>query len=172
MVCRLRSGELKLSKDITISLLSDAHKMKEWLKGLERQAVYGQRRGFETLFETHGPAESSFRHALTENEVIKEEFVLETKENLEKMDEDIRTLEKKPTDSEALARVFRILHTVKGMAGFMGLMEMQAVAHSAEILVERLRSHELIFNSEIAGELRGQVATIRKMLDSLAKNGH
>jgi len=100
------------------------------------------------------------------NEVIRE-FLLETHENLAQLDLDLVTLEKEPTESETLARVFRTLHTVKGTAGFLGLMKLQAVAHAAESLLSRLRDRELRFNPEIASGLLAAVDAVRRMLTAV-----
>src|ERR1022692_475143 len=97
------------------------------------------------------------------NEVMRE-FLLETQENLAQLDLDLVTLEQDPTERETLARVFRTLHTVKGTAGFLGLMKLQAITHSAENLLTRLTNGELLFNAEIAGALLATVDTIRRML--------
>src|SRR3974390_1132340 len=97
------------------------------------------------------------------NEVIRE-FLIETHENLAQLDLDLVTLEKEPTERETVARVFRTLHTVKGTAGFLGLLKLQAVAHVAENLLSKLRSGERIFNAEIASGLLSAVDAIRRML--------
>jgi two-component system chemotaxis sensor kinase CheA len=102
------------------------------------------------------------------NEVIRE-FLLETQENLAQLDLDLVTLEQDPKERETLARVFRTLHTVKGTAGFLGLMKLQAITHSAEHLLTRLTNGELLFNVEIAGALLATVDTIRKMLVEVEK---
>src|SRR5437764_15480349 len=90
------------------------------------------------------------------NDVIRE-FLLETHENLAQLDTDLIALEKDPADKPTLARVFRTLHSVKGTAGFIGLPKLQAVAHSAESLLSKLRSGELAFNRPIASAVRGVV---------------
>jgi two-component system chemotaxis sensor kinase CheA len=100
------------------------------------------------------------------NDILRE-FLLETHENLGQLDVDLVTLEKDPGERETLARVFRTLHTVKGTAGFLGLMKLQAVAHAGENLLGRLRARELVFNPEIATALLGVVDAVRKMLAAL-----
>jgi two-component system chemotaxis sensor kinase CheA len=97
------------------------------------------------------------------NDVIRE-FLLETHENLAQLDLDLVTLEKEPTESATLARVFRTLHTIKGTAGFLGLQKLQAVAHAAESLLSRLRDGELTFNPPIASALLAVVDAVRQML--------
>src|SRR5262249_11045796 len=100
------------------------------------------------------------------NEIVRE-FLIETQENLAQLDLDLVTLEKEPTESETLARVFRTLHTVKGTAGFLGLEKLQAVAHAAENLLSRLREGRLRFNPEIASALLAVVDAVRQMLEAV-----
>jgi two-component system chemotaxis sensor kinase CheA len=79
------------------------------------------------------------------NETIRE-FLLETHENLAQLDLDLVTLEKEPGERETLGergilgRIFRTFHTVKGTAGFLNLVKLQAVSHSAENLLAPLRA--------------------------------
>jgi two-component system chemotaxis sensor kinase CheA len=100
------------------------------------------------------------------NEVVRE-FLIETHENLAQLDLDLVTLEKEPTESETLGRVFRTLHTIKGTAGFLGLEKLQAVAHAAENLLSRLRDGQLFFNPEIASALLAGVDAVRQMLQAV-----
>src|SRR5262249_32450733 len=105
------------------------------------------------------------------NEIVRE-FLLETHENLAQLDLDLVTLEKDPTERETLARVFRTLHTVKGTAGFLGMLQLQAVAHAGENVLSRLRAGELLFNAEIASALLGVVDAVRQMLAAVEAHGH
>jgi len=105
------------------------------------------------------------------NSEILREFLLETHENLALLDSDLVTLEKNPTEKNTLAQVFRTLHSVKGTAGFMGLVKLQSVAHSAESLLSRLRAGELRFNPTIATAMLGVVDAIREMLSSIETTG-
>jgi two-component system chemotaxis sensor kinase CheA len=100
------------------------------------------------------------------NDIVRE-FLVETHENLGQLDQDLVTLEKEPGERETLARVFRTLHTVKGTAGFLGLPKLQAVAHSGENLLGRLRAGEIDFGPETATALLGVVDAIRKVLAAL-----
>src|SRR5262249_6306843 len=100
------------------------------------------------------------------NEVVRE-FLIETHENLAQLDIDLVTLEKEPTESETLARVFRTLHTVKRTAGFLGLEKWQAVAHAAENLLTRLRDGQLVFNPAIASALLAVVDAVRQMMQAV-----
>ncbi|VTR95764.1 chemotaxis protein : Histidine kinase OS=Pirellula staleyi (strain ATCC 27377 / DSM 6068 / ICPB 4128) GN=Psta_3074 PE=4 SV=1: Hpt: H-kinase_dim: HATPase_c: CheW: CheW [Gemmata massiliana] len=100
------------------------------------------------------------------NDIIRE-FLVESHESLAQLDLDLVTLEREPGERETLARVFRIIHTVKGTAGFLGLMKLQAVSHAGETLLIKVRSGALTFNAEIATALLGVVDAIRKILAAL-----
>ena len=107
---------------------------------------------------------------MANNEILRE-FLLETHENLALLDSDLISLEKNPTEKSTLAQVFRTLHSVKGTAGFMGLVKLQAVAHSAESLLSRLRAGEMLFNPPIATALLRVVDAIREMLSNIEASG-
>jgi two-component system, chemotaxis family, sensor kinase CheA len=107
---------------------------------------------------------------MSSNDILRE-FLLETHENLALLDADLLTLEKTPTDKNTLAQVFRTLHSVKGTAGFMGLVKLQAVAHSSESLLSRLRAAEMRFNPTIATTLLQVVDAIREVLSHIETSG-
>lgn len=100
------------------------------------------------------------------NDIVRE-FLVESHENLAQLDLDLVTLEKEPGERETLARVFRTVHIVKGTAGFLGLVKLQAVSHAGESLLSRLRAGEVAFSAKIATALLGVVDAIRKMLAAL-----
>lgn len=107
----------------------------------------------------------------TSNDEILREFLQETHENLLLLDSDLLTLEKNPSEKSTLAQVFRTLHSVKGTAGFMGLVKLQAVAHSAESLLSRLRAGDFRFNPAIATALLKVVDAIREILANIESTG-
>src|SRR4051794_16393952 len=100
------------------------------------------------------------------NEVIRE-FILETHENHAVLDGDLIALENDPAEAETLARVFRTLHSVKGTAGFLGLTKLQAVAHSAESLLSKVRAGERAFDRPVANAVLGVVDAVREVLTSI-----
>jgi len=107
---------------------------------------------------------------MSNNEILRE-FLLETHENLALLDSDLITLEKNPAEKSTLAQVFRTLHSVKGTAGFLGLVKLQAVTHSAESLLSQLRAGDLHFNESIATTLLKVVDAIREVLSSIEAAG-
>ena len=70
---------------------------------------------------------------------IVREFLVESTENLDRLDRELVTLEQNPGDHEILASIFRTIHTVKGTCGFLGFKALEAVAHVGENLLGRMQ---------------------------------
>ena len=60
------------------------------------------------------------------------EFLTETAECMDTLDVELVRLEQNPNDPEILSNIFRLVHTVKGTCGFLGLPRLEAVAHASE----------------------------------------
>jgi two-component system, chemotaxis family, sensor kinase CheA len=60
---------------------------------------------------------------------IVQDFLVESYENLDRLDRELVGLEKNPRDRDALASVFRTIHTIKGTCGFLGFNKLEKVAH-------------------------------------------
>ncbi|MBP6633015.1 MAG: chemotaxis protein CheA [Kofleriaceae bacterium] len=67
------------------------------------------------------------------------EFLQESREHLDRMEQDLLVLERDPTASAPIHSIFRAIHTIKGTAGFLGLARLQRLAHNGEHLLSRLR---------------------------------
>jgi len=68
------------------------------------------------------------------------DFVLESREHLATIESQLLTLEGDPSASEALNSIFRGFHTIKGLAGFLELWDVQKLAHETETVLDRARS--------------------------------
>ncbi len=108
---------------------------------------------------------------MSESDIVKD-FLVESYENLDRLDRDLVGLEKNPKDKEALAGVFRTIHTIKGTCGFLGFNKLEKVAHVGENLLTRLRDGQLILNPEITTALLGMVDAVRQMLGSIEARGN
>ncbi|OGR30886.1 MAG: chemotaxis protein CheA [Desulfuromonadales bacterium GWD2_54_10] len=84
-----------------------------------------------------------------EDQELLEGFLAETTELLEKLDDDLITLEKASDDTELMNRIFRSIHTIKGASSFLGFDLLVKVAHKTEDVLNRLRKGELLVNPEI-----------------------
>jgi len=107
---------------------------------------------------------------MSDNEVI-QDFLVESYENLDRLDRDLVGLEKNPHDKDALAGVFRTIHTIKGTCGFLGFNKLEKVAHVGENLLTKLRDGALILNPEITTALLSMVDAVRQMLKEIQDTG-
>jgi two-component system chemotaxis sensor kinase CheA len=67
------------------------------------------------------------------------EFLTETGERLDELDVNLVRFEQEPNDAEMLNAIFRLVHTVKGTCGFLGLDRLAKLAHAAETLMGQYR---------------------------------
>ncbi|MCZ8102762.1 MAG: hybrid sensor histidine kinase/response regulator [Burkholderiales bacterium] len=70
---------------------------------------------------------------------ILRDFLTETSESIEQVDRELVRFERDPDNHAVLANIFRLVHTIKGTCGFLGLNRLEAVSHAAETLMSRLR---------------------------------
>jgi two-component system chemotaxis sensor kinase CheA len=104
------------------------------------------------------------------DEIVKE-FLVESHENLDRLDRDLVALEKDPRAKETLASIFRTIHTIKGASGFLAFQKLEAVAHVAENLLSKLRDGIISFTPEMASALLATVDDVRFMLGQIEVTG-
>jgi len=83
-------------------------------------------------------AEIAGNSPIQDDEIIRE-FLIESNENLNRLDTEIVDLERNPT-AERLASIFRTIHTIKGTCGFLGFQTLECITHHAENVLSQLRS--------------------------------
>jgi two-component system, chemotaxis family, sensor kinase CheA len=103
---------------------------------------------------------------------IVNDFLIESRENLDRLDQDLVKLEGAPSSKELLASIFRTIHTIKGSCGFLGFGHLEKVAHSGESLLSKLRDGELTLDAEITSGLLGMVDAVRTMLANIQETEH
>jgi two-component system chemotaxis sensor kinase CheA len=67
------------------------------------------------------------------------DFVTETNESLDVVDVELVRFEQDPNNAKILDNIFRLVHTIKGTCGFLGLPRLEALAHAAETLMGKFR---------------------------------
>ncbi|KST60451.1 ATPase [Methylobacterium sp. GXS13] len=67
------------------------------------------------------------------------EFLTESGEHLDTVDAELVRFEQDPNNQTILRNIFRLVHTIKGTCGFLGLPRLEALAHAAETLMGRFR---------------------------------
>lgn len=104
------------------------------------------------------------------DDIIKE-FLVESSENLDQLDQDFIELEKNPFSKELLSRIFRAIHTVKGTSGVLGFPKLESVAHVGENLLSLLRDGEMKLDPELTSGLLAMVDAIREVLGRIEASG-
>jgi len=104
---------------------------------------------------------------MTELDDLVKEFLIESCENLDRLDQDFVALEKDSSDPERLGSIFRTIHTIKGTCGFLGLSKLESVTHVGESLLSRLRDGEMTTSSDITNGLLAMVDAVREILSSI-----
>jgi|SRR5579871_2296863 len=90
-----------------------------------------------------GQAPPTAVNVLAQDADLVSDFILEAREHLANIEAQLLALEQNPGDAEAIHSIFRGFHTIKGLAGFLELAAMQAVAHEVETVLDRARNGEV-----------------------------
>jgi two-component system chemotaxis sensor kinase CheA len=106
-----------------------------------------------------------------EDQEIVREFLIESHENLARLDQEMVELEKRPRDTELLASVFRTVHTIKGTCGFLGFTHLEGITHLAENILNQLRSGERELTPELVSLILETVDAIKKVLKIVEASG-
>src|SRR5271169_5361139 len=107
---------------------------------------------------------------LQDQDVIRE-FLVESHENLSRLDQELVELEKHPKDAELLASIFRTIHTIKGTCGFLAFSTLESITHQAESLLSQLRDGERELTPSLVSLILETVDATRKVLASIEASG-
>lgn len=92
------------------------------------------------------------------------DFVAEAMEHLDASDVHLLTLESDPDDKDSIDAVFRAFHTIKGVAGFLTLPNVQSLAHEAETLLDKVRKRELVIQGAVIDVIFESVDTLKQLM--------
>ncbi len=99
------------------------------------------------------------------------EFLTETNENLAELDVALVRLERNPNDGDTLSLIFRLVHTIKGTCGFLGLPRLEKVAHAAENVLGRVRDGVLGVTPDLVSTVLAAIDQIKFIVAGLAASG-
>lgn len=99
------------------------------------------------------------------------EFLTESHEGLAQVDNALVQLERNPGHGPTIALVFRIVHTIKGTCGFLGLPRLERVAHAAENVLGLLREGQLQATPALIGAVLTAIDRIKLILGGMSENG-
>lgn len=99
------------------------------------------------------------------------EFLTETNESLMELDTDLIRLEQNPNDKDLISKIFRLMHTIKGTCGFLGLPRLETVAHRAENVMGRFRDGDLEVTAAYVSLILESLDRVRFLLGHIEANG-
>lgn len=100
-----------------------------------------------------------------------QEFLAEARESLDILDSELVELEQRPEDPALLGSIFRIMHTIKGTCGFLGLSRLETVAHAAEDVLGRVRDGGLQVSPEAVSLVLAALDRIKELVAALSTSG-
>ncbi|VAX07782.1 Signal transduction histidine kinase CheA / CheY-like domain, partial [hydrothermal vent metagenome] len=95
------------------------------------------------------------------------EFLTETSESIDVVDVELVTLEQDPTNKPILDNIFRLVHTIKGTCGFLGLPRLETVAHAGENVLGKFRDGELVVTPASVTLILAALDRIKEILAGL-----
>ncbi len=130
---------------------------------------------FEVAKEEASKASSSGHDAIPESaHIITEddqpmvlEFVAEANSHLENAEQEILKLEEDPGNLDAIGALFRAFHTIKGVAGFLNLNQIQSLAHAAENLLDLGREGKVRITGAVSDLVLQSGDLMKKLVASL-----
>jgi two-component system chemotaxis sensor kinase CheA len=97
------------------------------------------------------------------------EFLTETNESIDVVDVELVRFEHDPNNAKLLDNIFRLVHTIKGTCGFLGLPRLEALTHAAEALMVNFRDGARV-TSEAVSLILATIDRIKVLLDELERN--
>lgn len=102
---------------------------------------------------------------------ILNDFVAEATESVSQLDIIMLELENNPQNSDKIQEAFRVLHTLKGTSGFLGLNRLQTISHAAENLLGRMRDGAIEAQGEVINTLLITNDRLKMILTNIEKTG-
>src|SRR5512138_1726179 len=99
------------------------------------------------------------------------EFLTETSESLDTVDNQLVRFEQEPNNAKILDNIFRLVHTIKGTCGFLGLPRLETTAHAAENVLGKLRDGELEVTPVAVTLILESLDRIKSLLAALEETG-
>lgn len=99
------------------------------------------------------------------------EFITETNESIGLLDSELVKLEQNPDDTAILGNIFRIMHTIKGTCGFLGLPRLEQVAHASENVLGKIRDKQLAASADAVTLVLESLDCIKDLIEYLSNNG-
>lgn len=99
------------------------------------------------------------------------EFTAECREGLARVDTELVAFERDPTEREHLSEIFRVVHTIKGTSGFLGLARLEQLAHAAENVLGIWRDRETLPDAAAVTTVLAAIDRIKDIVAELEQTG-
>ncbi|MEL7598418.1 MAG: Hpt domain-containing protein, partial [Clostridiaceae bacterium] len=96
-------------------------------------------------------------------------FLEESIDNLQTLNESLLQLEQEPDDIDKLNEIFRVAHTIKGMAATMGFNDMAELTHKMEDVLSQFREGNLRVTQEVVTVLFKCLDTLEQMVNNISE---
>ena len=106
-----------------------------------------------------------------EDQQIINEFLIESNENLTRLDQEMVELERRPEDAALLASIFRTIHTIKGTCGFLGFEILEGISHLAETILSQVRAKERPLTLQVVSLVLESVDAIKAVILNIEQAG-
>jgi two-component system chemotaxis sensor kinase CheA len=98
------------------------------------------------------------------------DFLTETSENIATLDVELVRLEQNPNDPDLIGSIFRLVHTIKGTCGFLGLPRLEHLAHAGENVLGKFRDRELEVTPIAVDVILASIDRIKNLLSYLEQH--
>ncbi|MGA2246910.1 MAG: chemotaxis protein CheA [Verrucomicrobiota bacterium] len=105
--------------------------------------------------------------SLAQDAELLREFITESREHLDNIEQGVLTLENSPADAEVLNTIFRAFHTFKGGAGFLNLFPINRLAHVLESLLDLARQGKLVIDATVIELILRGRDVLKQFLDEI-----
>ncbi len=107
---------------------------------------------------------------MDDQEII-QDFLIESNQNLSRVEQEVLALEQRPKDQQVLGSIFRTFHTVKGTCGFLGFGKLETITHQAENLLGEVRDGRRDFTPAIASLILQTLDAVQQELMAIESTG-
>ena len=108
---------------------------------------------------------------MDEFQEILQDFLIESFELLEQLDQDLVELETNPQDLELLNRIFRVAHTVKGASSFLNFDVLTHLTHHMEDILNKARHGDLLLTPDVMDVVLESIDLMKELLNTIRDTG-
>ncbi|MDH5464356.1 MAG: Hpt domain-containing protein, partial [Thiovulaceae bacterium] len=108
---------------------------------------------------------------MDEFQEILQDFLIESFELIEQLDQDLTLLETQPDDLDLLNRIFRVAHTIKGASSFLNFDVLTHLTHHMEDVLNKARHNELSITAEVMDVILPSIDQMKDLLYTIRDTG-